>query len=222
MYEEPEAMRRFKQLLMSCKNLEALHLRLPTDHEGRTNWASDGNGIYNFGVEADDRLSSPLKELVYHSRGGYTGRDNFIPSSFFDLSQLSRLEVRGHHMISFTRTLQGKFKQLESLEIEYFCWGENYEYGLRVLDDLISSIRGLKNLKLVNPISQLPISTLCLQGDTLQNLYLRHPRRGHEPYSMIIKPKPYIPVELDELNHRCPHLSSLALDMAILMDDLVS
>ena len=221
MYEEPGAMRRFKQLLMSCINLDILHLRLPCDHEGRTNWASDGNGIYNLGVESENKLTSPLKELIYHNRGGYTGRNNYIPISFFDLSQLRRLELRGHHMISFTRALQGKIKHLDTLSIEYFCFGESYDFGRRVLEDFISSIRGLKNLRLVNPTLQFPISVLCLHGQTLENLSIRHPRRGNEPYSMIVKSNPYLPIQLDELNDFCPHLCSMALDMEMLLHRLV-
>lgn len=203
-------MRWLKDVLLSSKSLERLSMTLPRLETGRIDFSDDGLGSYDLCVEPGERLES-LNKLVYESRIPFT--KPLIPTSFFNWDKICHLELRGHRMISFLRTLSPHNLQLHTLIVEFFCMGESYDTGLEVLDDIITRTRGLKVLTLVNPTLQLPVSTISLHGNTLEELTIRHPRRGSEPYSMMVAPYPYLPDSLDTLCSDCPHIWSLTLDI---------
>src|SRR4051812_23576229 len=101
-YENASSTTRFKEVLISCPNLEVLHLRYPREEQSRT---LPREGL-DFGVETGEKLHH-LKELVYECcSGSYTTEERkTIPSTFFDFTELRHLELRGKHMHGFIESL---------------------------------------------------------------------------------------------------------------------
>jgi hypothetical protein len=219
---ELESTRSLLEVVMSCSNLEVLHLRVP-NNGGRHVWqVDDFNAPHDFGALPGDRLP-PLRELVYesHFTSFIPGTKPFIPKSCWDWSRIRHLELRGQNMILFVKEIAGQIKYLETLKVENFCHiGYAHEYATQVLVDFISELRGLVNLQLINPSVKLPISTITGLGTTLQRLCYHKPRypwvRPGLRYAIPLSPK-----ELDCISEDCPHLTSLALHMFI-DDDLVT
>lgn len=118
-------------------------------------------------VEAGESLN-PLTTLVYEARLPAMTENITIPASFFNWSKIRHLELRGHRMDSFIRSLKDKITSLDTLILQFFCTGVDFWEGVQLLDDLISRICGLKSLTLVNPVDQLLVSTICLHGETLE------------------------------------------------------
>jgi hypothetical protein len=210
------------EVMMSCSNLEVLHLRVP-NNGGWREWQVDGVSVpHDFGALPGDKLP-PLRELVYESRftNLRSGTRSFIPSSCWDWSRIRHLELRGQNMIIFVKGITGQVKYLETLKIENFCGiGYDYEYATQALSDFISEIQGLVNLELINGNVKLQVSTFTRLGATLNRLCY------HKPVYPWVRPGsryaiPLSPEELGSISEDCPHLTSLTLHMFI-DDDLVT
>lgn len=216
-YEHPVAMRWLKDVLLSSPRLEVLHLTLPRSEDDP--WRSDGLGIFDFCIEPGERLSS-LKELVYESRF-CPGDACTIPASFFNWMKIRTLTLRGLRMITLVAALESQHLQLTNLTLEYCCEGQDFEHGGQVVNGLISRLRGLETLSLVNPVERVPTWTIAVHGGTLRELSIRSPRHPYDPYSTNQWPHLYTVSDVDILRVTCPHLKNLALDVAF-VSDLVS
>jgi hypothetical protein len=122
-------------------------------------------------------------------------------------------------MYHFIKSLKGHQLVLESFKVEFIYPQFQAALDIPILEDFISSFRGLETLDLTSPFQQFPISTIALHGDTLKHLSIHHPMRwGAAPGTRLVLPKPYSPADLDSLNDTCAHIVSLALDMGICGD----
>jgi hypothetical protein len=118
-YEDPGTTRRLKEVLVSCPNLEILHLRIPRI-DGRAEWQSDHRGAFDLCAEPGDQLP-PLRELVFESRWEI-GFQPFVPNTFWNWSRIRHLELCGLDMAYPIVTITGQIKYLQTLIIESL-WG---------------------------------------------------------------------------------------------------
>lgn len=116
-YEEPVIMRWLKDVLLSSKNLEVLHLTLPRNNNGNIEWHCDGLGAYDLCVEDSERLDS-LTELVYESRLPDETENQLIPMSFFNWSKIRHLELRGPSLSRYVKYFQTQDVRFETLLLE--------------------------------------------------------------------------------------------------------
>lgn len=219
----PGQMRRLKEIILSCKRLEVLHLRLWRNEDGRLPTSQAESSEFDLCVESGDKLP-PLKELAIDSKifTPTSPTTVSIPSTFWNWSQIRHLELRGQNMLFFLESIRGQILHLDTLIIEHFFYEAGYDGDAdRVLEDFIISIHGLKNLKLINPTKQISISTFAHHGSTLERLTVLHPRKTVLLYSGYTNACPYEPADLEYLRESCPRLRSLALDMEV-CSELVS
>lgn len=207
-YEHPVSMRWLKDVLLSSKRLEVLHLTLPRNRDGRIYWGYDDLGTYDLGIEEGEQLES-LTELVYESRCYYPMK--IIPLSFFPWSKIRHLELRGHVLRHYASYLLTQDVYFETLVLEFIAG--HLEEGDRIINELLSQVRGLEHLELVNPYEQLPIDIIALHGSTLKSLSNRFVRRSVDPYSFVLHTPPYTIPQLESLNVSCSHINYLALDI---------
>jgi hypothetical protein len=209
-------------VVMSCPNLEALHLRVPNDGMRYEWFVDDVNVLHDFGVLPGDKFP-PLRGLVYESRftGFQSGTRPFISTSYWDWSRIRHLELRGQNMIRFVKEITGQIEYLETLKVENFC-NVHYahEYATQVLNDFISEIGGLVNVELINANVVLPVSTFTRLGSTL-NRHCYHKPVYPWVRPCLIYPPPFSQEELGSISEDCPHLTSLTLHMFI-EEDLVT
>ncbi|KUJ21391.1 uncharacterized protein LY89DRAFT_432668 [Mollisia scopiformis] len=213
-YEHPVAMRWLKDVLLSSRNLETLHLTLPRNQDGRIDWDYDGLGVYDLCIEKGEQLES-LKELVYEARQPPWSPKQLIPTSFFNWSKIHHLQLRGHALHYYVKYLHTQDVYFQTLSIEFIVSPGYRHDGNKFLDNFIVKLRGLEKLELATPLDQMPVDKVALHGDTLTSLSIRSIRRSVDPYSFLLMIPPY---ELDHLNNlkaSCPHISSLALDLGI-------
>jgi hypothetical protein len=220
--EEPGSTRGLLEVVMSCPNLQVLHLCVPNDGTRHEWFVEDVTVPHDFGALPGDKLP-PLRELVYESR--FTGlrpcTRPFIPTGCWDWSRIRRLELRGQNMIRFVKEITGRINYLETLKVENFCnVYYAHEYATQVLNDFISQIGGLVNLELINANVVLPVSTFTRLGSTLNRLCY------HKPVYPWVRPcltypPPFSQEELGSISEDCPHLTSLTLHMFI-EEDLVT
>lgn len=135
--------------------------------------------------------------------------------------KIRTLTLRGLRMITLVAALEAQHLQLANLTLEYCCEGQDFEHGGQVVNGLISRLRGLETLSLVNPVKQIPTSTIAEHGGTLRKLSIRSRRHPYDPYSTSQRPQLYTVSDVDILRAACPHLEKLALDVAF-VSDLVS
>jgi hypothetical protein len=226
-YKYPEPACRLKEVLMGCQNLDILHLRT-VRLIGETGMFLTGAGsleqVFDLGVEPGDKLA-PLRELVYemHMRGFYI-EVPLIPNSFWDWTRLRHLELRGSQMIQFVNAIQGQIPSLEVLKLEHMDWTGTWAYmqANNILNDLVSGIQGLIQFELVDAAFQLLPSTISLQSK-LKSLSYYTSRHCRKPgvHHMPSAPEPFSAGDIKLLATSCSELSSLALHMAYVTDDLV-
>jgi hypothetical protein len=150
-------------------------------------------------VNRDERLP-PLTELVIDSIfvSGKHGRI-LVPDGFWNWTQIRHLELRGQGFHRFLVSIQGKISPLDTLIIEHFCFVTGFNgVATRDLEDFIISVRGLKNLKLLNHTRRLSISAFAHLGSTLEKLSILHPREAFTPGIRYSPAEPYLPEHLDE------------------------
>jgi hypothetical protein len=219
-YEHPIAMRWLKNVLLGSPNLRILHLTLPRTRDGKVDWLADGHGTYDLCVQPGERLS-PLTELVFETRKPLEDDRSIIPSSFFDFTQMHRLELRGFNMDRFLLPLASQLLRLQSLTILYF--NKPLEERGNVLEKFVSSIRGVRTLRIIISVRLPPISTFFVFAGTLNTLELRFARQAYDSYTFSrgVERTSYTPDDLDALREACPQISSLILDM-IMVNTLVS
>lgn len=87
-------------------------------------------------------------------------------------------------MFPFVDSMEGQI--IEFLILGFFCVADAYEAGHHLLEDLISRVRGYGTLSLIDPMSQIPTSTIGIHGETSVGLNIRHPRRTDDPYLVIM------------------------------------
>lgn len=120
-YEQPVIMRWLKDVLLSSRNLEVLHITLPRNENGDIEWQCDGLGAYDLCVEDDEQLKS-LTDLVYESRLADISENRLIPISFFDWPNIRHVELRGPSMNHYVEDLlaKGMFQRhaLETFPVE--------------------------------------------------------------------------------------------------------
>jgi hypothetical protein len=210
--------KKFKEFVLSCPNIEILHIRIPLI-DGKTEWSVAPTVPYeNFHIAPTDKLA-PLRELILESR--HSNPPQIIPSTFWDWSRIQHLELRGPNMFHVVNEIQGQIHQLETLIIEGFCSVRvNFSQVTQLMIDFLSHIHGIVTLKLVNPSAILPISSLTQYGATLKTLCYHTPRDPWAQWSMR-SALPFTPSELDTLSYSCPHLASVTLQMPSIDDDLV-
>jgi hypothetical protein len=169
-------------VLLSCKSLQVLHLTTPRDH-GFPVLGSDGLGA-NDPCAEPCKKRGPLTELVYEAKCGPSAR-GFVPIWVFDWTQLRHLELQRFKLIDFIKSLIGTQLCLAMLILEYICEEHGYVKGRHVVEDLITSFRGLKRLYLINPTTHPAMPTISLHGDTIKDLTIRYPRYGKDPYYFL-------------------------------------
>jgi hypothetical protein len=213
-YEHPVAMRWLKNVLLGSPNLRILHLTLPRTRDGKVDWLADGHGTYDLCVQPGERLS-PLRELVFETRKPLEDDRSIIPSSFFDFTQMRRLELRGFNMDRFLFPIASQLLRLQSLTILYF--NKPLEERGNVLETFVSSIRGVQTLRIVISVRLPPISTFFVFARTLNTLELWFARQAYDSYTFSrgLERTSYTPDDLDALREACPQMSSLILDMVM-------
>ncbi|KAE9379586.1 hypothetical protein N431DRAFT_159822 [Stipitochalara longipes BDJ] len=215
-YEHPVAMRWLKDVLLSSPKLTILHLTLPRNREGLIEWLADGLGSYDLCAQPGERLG-PLDELVYETRlpaqSAQEHDHTFIPASFFDLTRIRLLTLRGFHTEKFLLALEATPIHVTAIAIT--CCARPSNGGL---ENFIPRTRGVETLKIISTADLLPIHTVFHLRDTLTNIELRYTRYGIESISAPVKVHFYSPTDLDDLREACPQISSLVLDMEILND----
>jgi hypothetical protein len=210
--------KQFKEFVLSCPNIEILHIRIPLTDD-KTEWSvAPTVPDENFHIAPTDKLA-PLRELILDSR--LSNHPQIIPSTFWDWSRIQHLELRGPNMFHVVNEIQGQIHQLETLIIEGFCSVRvNFSQVTQLMIDFLSHIHGIVTLKLINPSAILPISSLTQYGATLKTLCYHTPRDPWAQWSMR-SALPFTPSELDTLSYSCPHLASVTLQMPSIDDDLV-
>ncbi|CZR67343.1 uncharacterized protein PAC_17242 [Phialocephala subalpina] len=211
-YEHPVSMRWLKDVLLSSKKLEILHLTLPRNRDGRIEWGHDDLGVYDLCIEDGEQLEN-LKELVYECRC-YDFK-KIVPISFFNWSKIRHLELRGHVLRYYVDYLRTQDVYFQTLVLEFIATCGYRVDGDKIVDDFITQLHGLERLELANPYDQLPVSTIALHGNTLKSLSIRFIRRSVDPYSFLGLTLPYEVPQLESLNVSCPHITSLALDVGL-------
>lgn len=207
----------FKEFLLNCKKLNVLHIRLPQDDDGRYtrghSWIDESDGP---GVKL-----APLEKLVLEFPSFHNSDRQLLSSTIWDWSRIRHIEVVGNTMMPFLRSMQGQISSLETLVVERFNFLDQMVEATRVLDEFVCSLKGLRVLKLLVEIKQLPVSSLWLHGETLTTLSLRNPSRPIIPGSRYGPRWQYSPEDIGILQNFCSCLSSLDLNMAI-VDEMVS
>lgn len=198
----------FKKFLLNCRRLQVLHIRLPHKHGGRlprsSSWLNN--------IDEPKGKFTPLEELVLDVPIFFRTGSRI---TVWDWSRIQHLELYGQLMLPFVRAIQSQISSLETLAVKNFPFVDSMLEASQVLDTFICSIRGVNVLKLSNETKRLPVSSLCLHGQTLTSLSIRNPRQPMIPGSRYSPRWQYSLEEIEILQTFSLHLFSLDLDMAI-------
>lgn len=213
-YENPVAMRWLKDVLLGSPKLEIFHLTLPRDRDGKVEWTADGLGSYDLCVESGECLA-PLKELLYEiRRPPYTEDRPLIPPSFFNLTQIRCLELKGFDIEKFLVQLKDQPLHLDALTITSFT--DPFFSGFNAtLEELIPQLRGVGTLRIITTMELLPTYHFFHLSDTITDFEFRSARDCIDSFPYMVTRSFFLPNQLDELRTACPLISSLVLDMKI-------
>lgn len=133
------------------------------------------------------------------------------PKTFWNFTKLQRLECRGPTALTPFKNSEVDYTNIvETLIIERYLWYPHPDKNN--LDKFISKSKAITTLIAINAFLCIPISAICLHGNTLRTLAFCESNNGLAEFS----PATGIPLsinDLDLLNRSCPYLSSITLDL---------
>jgi hypothetical protein len=170
--------------------------------------------ILTFSSEPGERLES-LKELVYEARQPQLSERQLIPISFFNWSRIRHLQLRGHVMSLYIKSMGTKDVQFETLVLENVISEKQARLGDKSLEHFIAELNGIQQLKIATPPDQLPLEWLKPHGETLKTISIRSAQSSGVTFWMGRFVRPCSISQISSLNASCPNIKSLALDIGI-------